>query len=157
MNVFGRSWPQWQTVIDRFEFIVECLADNNSRCNSSECGGLRPQYLSLYFKIFYLYRRGGDIKPGFAKYIIEHVERDYEEVQAFEASADTLLAFPKAFAPILSGDIANPESAYSDPILLGFLQRFFAKQLPPKLQAIVEDVYAQVEHPIRLVDGRVEC
>lgn len=155
-HVFGRSQPQWQKVIDRFEFIVECLADNSSRCNSAECGGLRPQYLSLYFRIFYLYKSGGYIRSEFAQSIIEYVEGDFESVQAFEASADNLLAFPKAFSPILSGKIANPESAYADPILLAFIQRFFAKQLPPTLQAIVEGVYAQLEHPVKLVDGRVE-
>ena len=155
-HIFGRSQQQWPQIVERFEFIIESLTNSGLKCNLSEDGGLRPQYLSLYFKIFYLYRRGGDIGSCFVQNIIEYVEGDFERIQALDASGETLLALPKAFSPILSGEVANPGIVYADPILLDFLQRFFTKKLPPTLQAIVEGVYAQLERPIKFVDGRVQ-
>ncbi|MGL4316668.1 MAG: hypothetical protein ACRCTL_08645 [Pseudomonas sp.] len=156
MHIFGRANFQWPLIIERFESVVEYLADDGLKFNSSDESGLRSQYLSLYFRVFYLYKKGGDVRVGFAQNIIEYVEGIFEDIQALEASADTLRAFPKAFSPIFSGEIINPEIAYADPILLAFIQRFFAKHLPPTLQALVEGVYAQLEHPVKLVGGRVE-
>ncbi len=156
MHIFGKREQKWPMVIERFESIVEYLANDESRCTNSEKGGLRSHYLSLYYKIFYRYRSGADVRSSMAQSIITFVERNFEEIKSLDDSAGTMVAFPKAFSPIFSGEIALPEKAYVDPILLGFLQRFFTKLLPPTLQAIAEDVYARVEHPIRFIDGRVE-
>lgn len=156
MRVLGRGRSEWPMVVERFDSVVEYLADDNSNWASSEGYELRSQYLSLYFSMFYLYKKGGDIKLGLTKSVVEYVERNFEAIKDLEASKDTLAAFPKAFSPIFSGKIAHPESAYFDPVLLGFLQRFFAKQLPPTLQGIAEGVYYQLEHPIKFVDGQVE-
>lgn len=156
MHVFGKAKQQWSLVVERFESVVEYLADESSKCTSSEKRGLRSRYLSLYYGIFYRYKLGGGVRASMARSVIGYVERNFEVIQALEDSSGTLRAFPKAFSPILSGKVENPEIAYTDPILLAFIQRFFAKQLPPTLQAIVEGVYAQLEHPIKLVDGRVE-
>ncbi|WP_071872791.1 hypothetical protein [Atopomonas hussainii] len=155
-HVFAKPSQKWPLVVERFESIIECLSDAGSKINSSEDGGLRSQYLSLYFVIFYYYIDGADFNLGFVQKIIEYVEGDFEVIQAFETSSETLLDLPKVFSPILSGKVADPAKAYIDPVLLGFLQRYFAKQLPPTLQAIVDGVYAQLENPIKLVDGRVE-
>lgn len=156
MHIFRKAEQRWPLVVARLECVVEYLADENSRCASSERYGLRSHYLSLYYKIFYRYKSGGDIKVSLAQSIIEYVERNFEAIQSLEDSCGTMVAFPKAFLPILSGEVYDPESAYLDPLLLGFLQRFFAKKLPPTLQAIVEGIYTQLERPIKLVDGRVE-
>lgn len=156
VHIFAKPSQKWPLVVERFESIIECLSDAGSKINSSEGGGLRSKYLRLYFRIFHLYEDGGDVNLSFAQKIIAYVEKDFEVIQAFEASSETLLELPRAFSSILSGKVADPAKAYSDPILLGFLQRYFAKQLPPTLQTIVDGVYAQLGNPIKLVDGRVE-
>jgi hypothetical protein len=156
MHMFGRANLQWPLIVERFELLVEYLADDNARCTFAEKYGLRSHYLSLYYKIFYRYQSAGTTKASLALSIIDFVERNFEAIQSLDDSSGTMVAFPKVLAPILSGKVAHPEIAYTDPILLAFIQRCFAKQLPPTLQALVEGVYAQLEHPIKLVDGRVE-
>jgi len=155
MHIFGKAEQKWPMVVGRLESVVEYLADDRSQCTNAQKGGLRSHYLSIYYKIFYRYRSGGVTRASMAHGVIAFVERNFEEIKLLGDSGGTMVALHKIFPPIFSGKITCPDKAYLDPILLGFLNRFFTKQLPPTLQAIAEEVYAKVEHPIQLVDGRV--
>lgn len=156
MRIFGKAESKYPMVVERFESVVEYMAGEVPGYAGTERLGLCSHYMNLYYNIFYRYRSGGGVRSNLAQGVIEFIEGKFEEIQSLEGCRGTIAAFPKVFFPIFSGATALPEKVYTDPILLGFLQRFFTKQLPPTLQAIAEDVYARVEHPIRFIDGRVE-
>ena len=107
--------------------------------------------LPLYYSMLYGYILR--VKVSLIQSVFEYVERNFETIQSLEDSCGTMVAFPKVLFPILSGEITDPENAYSDPT--GFFAAFFCQAIAADAASYRRWRLCEAGKPY-LIDGRVE-
>lgn len=147
---------KWGEVIQRYRYVVECLADQRVPWLEDPEEAGRFPFLRLYVRVFAKLHNGTSASQTVGATMLDYVESQFEKVKDLPASQEFLLSLRKRLTALLAGEADNPELVYSDPVLLEFLNRYSNKQLPPSLQLMVEEIYSGLSCHIDFVNGEIK-
>ncbi|WP_315809883.1 hypothetical protein [Pseudomonas sp. C9-3] len=144
-------------IMNRMQFIVESLADDRANWLTRKGADHRPLYLVFYTSIFAGLQQGKPSSEYIGVGLISYVEEVYEEICDLYDGVREADFLRSCLEVLFRGEAAHPDKTYQDPVFVEFMSRFFAKQLPPSLQSLVEDVYQQTPSDVRIgwASGRV--
>jgi hypothetical protein len=146
----GRDRGVAASVIERYREIVEYLADDRANWLCGYGEDYRPTYLRFYAGMFSALAAGNQASLYVGSTLISYVEGIFEEIYTYPDYQDCIDSLRSSIRLILSGRVANPDVVYQDPVLVGFLQRFFDNLLPSSLQAIVDVIYQGISSGLRI-------
>lgn len=145
------------SILDRYRFIVESLSDDRAAWLQGGGFDYRPLYFVFYTSVFSALSLGKSSEGYIGCRFIEYVESILEEISDLYDGKRELEFLRDCIEVIFKGEAECQRDVDRDPVLIGYIDRFFGEALPPTLQSMTSEIYEGIPSDSRLslVDGKI--
>jgi hypothetical protein len=153
----GEQPEEYIELLARFRLVVSALLEPDAPWihESQE----NRYYLYVYFvkHLFYMLSNGKSSASRLGAELLVSFEANFDSI-ARESLASTRSEYlNNTLQLIFSNSAKNPESVYTDPFLVSFFSRYFARQLAPGFQQFCDEIYKSINKYERIgfADGKI--